>query len=292
MTARTTAGAVRDVSQAIDNGIARDLQNLWGGRFPTWEEFKAANQAGRVRTNKGIGIKAIGLKGVPRSSWFFFGVATPCGMFAAPILCLILAICGIVGWWTLIPALFASWYLYKVSLAGAADAIRYGAVDNEALYQALISRGAFLFSPAPPQPQTSDADLLGAFGRLMELYPTALLDTARLPAPKQKMKAVIKEVWRREPKLRRVLSQAYLHLSQFQDGIGDAVLDCKTSEAGIAAATSHDLDALRQEAIEMSGSKGENLRQWIVWSKVSMAEMEILAEEWEKFERSGVAEAV
>ncbi len=64
----------------------------------------------------------------------------------------------------------------------------------------------------------------------MERYPTALLDAARLPAPKQKMKTVIKEVWRQEPKLRGVLTQAYLHLSQFQDGIGDAILDCKLTD--------------------------------------------------------------
>jgi hypothetical protein len=106
----------------------------------------------------------------------------------------------------------------------------------------------------------------------MERYPTALLDAARLPATKQKMKTVIKEVWRQEPKLRGVLSQAYLHLSQFQDGIGDAILDCKiTAEMSPA---------------EMSGSKGENFRQWNAWSKVSMAEVEILVKEWEQFERS------
>lgn len=140
-----------------------------------------------------------------------------------------------------------------------------------------------LRSPAPPQSQKSDAALLGALGGLMEQYPTALLDTGRLPASKQKMKVVIKEVWEREPKLRGFLTQAYLHLSQFQDGIGDAVLDCKIPEVG--AAGSHNLEALRQEAIEMSGAKGEAFRQWIMWSKVSMAEMEILSQEWERFER-------
>jgi hypothetical protein len=36
------------VSQALDNSIAADLKKLWGGRFPTWEEFKDANKAGRV----------------------------------------------------------------------------------------------------------------------------------------------------------------------------------------------------------------------------------------------------
>jgi hypothetical protein len=64
-----------------------------------------------------------------------------------PIGCIILAILGVVRWWGLIPALFASWYLYTVSLEGAADPIRYGAEKDEALYNTLVSRGAFLFNP-------------------------------------------------------------------------------------------------------------------------------------------------
>jgi hypothetical protein len=119
----------------------------------------------------------------------------------------------------------------------------------------------------------SDADLLGALGELMEQYPTALLDATRLPASKQKMKEVIREVWREQPKMRGALTQAYLHLSQFQDGIGDAVvLDCKLPEQMTPA--------------ELLGPEGENFRQWTVWSKVSLAEMEILKQEWENFERS------
>jgi hypothetical protein len=266
----------RDISQEIDNSIARDLKKLWGGRFPTWEEFQTASKAGQVRANKGIGIKAIHLPGIPRGFWFLFGIVTPCGMIAVPIACISLAMFGVVGWWTLIPGLFASWLLYKVSLEGAGDAIRYGAVENEALYQALVCKGGFLFGPSSPTPQpgTSSADLISALGQLMERYPTALLDTARLPASKQRMKAVIKEVWQQEPKLRAVLTEAYLHLSQFQDGIGDAILDCQiTAEMSPA---------------EMSGPKGETLRQWSAWSKVSMAEMEILVQEWEQFERSNV----
>jgi hypothetical protein len=126
---------------------------------------------------------------------------------------------------------------------------------------------------SPPQPQKSNADLLGELGRLMEQYPTAFLDTAQLPASKQKLKDVIKEIWRQQPTLRAALSQAYLHLSQFQNGIGDAVvLDCKLSEDMTAA--------------ELSGPKGDNFRQWIEWSKISMAELETLRQEWENFERS------
>jgi hypothetical protein len=61
-----------------------------------------------------------------------------------------------------------------------------------------------------------------------------------------------------------------------QDGIGDAViLDSKLSDDIAPAA--------------LVGRKGESFRQWIMWSKVSTAEMEILAQEWENFERSNAA---
>jgi hypothetical protein len=45
--------------------------------------------------------------------------------------------------------------------------------------------------------------------------------------------------------------------------------------------------SLRQQTIEVTGPKGENFRQWIQWSEVSLAEMEILAEEWRAFEDQG-----
>jgi hypothetical protein len=65
-------------------------------------------------------------------------------------------------------------------------------------------------------------------------------------------------VWREQPKMRAALTQAYLHLSQFQDGIGDAVvLDCKLPE--------------QMSPAELLGPQGGKLRQWTVWSKVSLA---------------------
>jgi hypothetical protein len=54
------------------------------------------------------------------------------------------------------------------------------------------------------------ADLIGKLGELMERYPIALLDSARLPASKQTLKTVIKDVWRRQPALRGQLAYAYL----------------------------------------------------------------------------------
>lgn len=137
--------------------------------------------------------------------------------------------------------------------------------------------------------EKSSAQLLGALGELMERYPTALLDSSRLPAPKHKMKAVIKDVWKREPSLRGQLTHAYMYLRNFQDGIGDVVLDCKIPAIKVGADGAPDLEAMRQQAKEIAGPMGENLRQWIMWSKVSIAEMEILSQEWGAFESQAVS---
>jgi len=139
-------------------------------------------------------------------------------------------------------------------------------------------------------PVDESADLIGKLGELMERYPTALMDSSRLPASKQTMKTAIKDVWRREPGLRGQLAHAYLHLSHFQDGIGSAVLDCQLP--GDAIATADDVDALRREAIDLTKSKGEDFSRWIAWSKVSTSEMEILVQEWQTFEREASASTV
>ena len=134
--------------------------------------------------------------------------------------------------------------------------------------------------------EKSSAELLGALGQLMERYPpTALLDSSRLPAPKQKMKAVIKDVWKREPSLRNQLSLAYVFLGHFQDGIGDAVLDCKMPDIKVGADGTPNLLSAKQAAKEIAdGPQGEALRQWSMWTKVSLAEAETLLQEWRAFE--------
>jgi hypothetical protein len=138
-------------------------------------------------------------------------------------------------------------------------------------------------APAPVDPA---ADLLGKLGDLMEHYPIALMDSYRLPASKQTMKTVIKDVWRREPALRNHLASAYLYLSHFQDGIGTEILDGKLA-GGLT--DTKDMEAMRQLAVDLTGPKGEPFRQWIAWTKVSTAEMDILLQEWRVFEQANEA---
>jgi hypothetical protein len=136
--------------------------------------------------------------------------------------------------------------------------------------------------------EKSSAELVGALGELMEQYPTAFLDSSRLPAPKKKMKTAIMDVWKRERSLRGQLTHAYMYLSHFQDGIGDVVLDCKIPAVRVGADGAPDPDSLRQQAREIVGS--ENLQKWIMWSKVSIAEAEILSQEWRAFESQAISD--
>jgi hypothetical protein len=65
----------------IDTSIAKKLVELWGGRVPTWEEFKQASKERRVRVNKGIASKTLEtsakLGSEPKTFWIIYGVIVP-----------------------------------------------------------------------------------------------------------------------------------------------------------------------------------------------------------------------
>jgi hypothetical protein len=135
------------IIQQINARAAANLQKMWGGRTPTWEEFKEASRGGRVRVNKSVANIAIHWHGMPKSHMILFGIITLWATFlAVPIAIALHFITGISAWWIAGSAALA-WYLYKVSIDGQCEGIRYGAEANEELYKALIQNGAFLFGP-------------------------------------------------------------------------------------------------------------------------------------------------
>ncbi len=71
-------------------------------------------------------------------------------------------------------------------------------------------------------------EVIETFGVLMERYPTAILDTSKLPLPKADMKCLFTRAWlsQTDEKIRNFLEIAYVHLSQFQDDVGDNPIDC------------------------------------------------------------------
>ena len=108
-----------------------------------------------------------------------------------------------------------------------------------------------------------------AFGVLMERYPTSILDTSKLPLPKADMRRVFMDEWlaRTDEKTRTFLEIAYVHLSQFQDGVGDNPIDCKIPS---------DADPKKKMAV---------LEPYMRFSSAVAEEAESLRAEFEEFKR-------
>ena len=112
-------------------------------------------------------------------------------------------------------------------------------------------------------------EVIEAFGVLMERYPTAILDTLKLPLPKEDMKCLFTRAWlsQTDEKIRNLLEIAYVHLSQFQDGVGDKPIDCTLPS---------DPDTAKTMAI---------LGPYLRFSGVVTKEAETLRAEFEDFKR-------
>lgn len=135
------------MNQQVNEAAVRELIELWGGRLPTWDEFKSASREGRVQVNKTVAADAIHWKGVPKSMMVLYGIVTMWTAFLAVPVMIGLYILDVVdGWWVL-GAVFGAWFLIKVSRNGHCEGITMGAEQNEELYTELVSNGAFLFTP-------------------------------------------------------------------------------------------------------------------------------------------------
>ena len=145
----------------IDEGIVRDLNKLWGGRLPTWAEYKAAKRAGRIKTNKGVAQRAVNQRGVPAYYSIMFGIVTPGAMFLVPIAGVVSYFLSYCSGWVAVAALVGGVFCYKLTFVGACYGVLEGAEADEALYQALISNGAFLFAP-PSAEKDSQSNSVGS----------------------------------------------------------------------------------------------------------------------------------
>ena len=90
--------------------------------------------------------------------------------------------------------------------------------------------------PDPSKPEVTEflkqmPLILGQYGGLLDKYPMAFIDETWLPVNKLTMKAVFKMAWLMypEPRHRGAVERAWMSLSYFQPGIGDAPIDCQIS---------------------------------------------------------------
>ncbi len=119
------------------------------------------------------------------------------------------------------------------------------------------------------QPKTVD-DIMSEYGGLLEKYPLAIMDISMLPIPKVKMKVILKALYAqaRTTEDKNWFETGFMILSNFQDGVGAKPIDCKLPEGTTKA------DIQAGLAI---------MDKWILWQKLSAAEMEILLTEWRRF---------
>jgi len=88
-------------------------------------------------------------------------------------------------------------------------------------------RAAPSTSAAPGIATELARDAVAKLSELMERHPLAILDVNRLPLPKAEMKAAMKLMWQLAPneQRRNQMEVAYIHLSNFQEGVGDVPLE-------------------------------------------------------------------
>jgi hypothetical protein len=70
-----TRSPLEQLDAAIYAMTMDDLRHLWGDRLPTWQEFKQAEDAGRVKTDKTIAQRALcSLPGIPKGWYILYGI--------------------------------------------------------------------------------------------------------------------------------------------------------------------------------------------------------------------------
>ena len=128
------------------------------------------------------------------------------------------------------------------------------------------------FKSTPKTP--SAGEIIENYGLLLERYPLAVMDVSMLPVPKKDMKAVLKGLYliEKDPERRSHLEVGYHLLSNFQEGVGPEPIDGRVDSATSSASSKEEICKV-----------GEKLERWLPWSKLSVAEGEILRAEWQRF---------
>ena len=142
-------------------------------------------------------------------------------------------------------------------------------------------------------PRDSTIEVIEAFGMLMERYPTAILDAAKLPRAKQEMKRIFMDAWRKvaDQKLRTAMEIYFAHLGQFQEGVGDTPVEFEIP--GELRATAKQVLAGDPAAIESMRKKGKNTlntnarsyNRYFHFSAIAEKEGALLLSEFENLKR-------
>lgn len=123
---------------------------------------------------------------------------------------------------------------------------------------------------AVPDKRHFAAEAIAAYGELLERYPTAIIDSAMLPVSKTNMKILLKSLYAatQSPEQKNFFEVGFIFLSNFQDGVGPHPIATPPPPKDIRA---------------MSTADKTNFEKWRGWHNLSVAEMEVLNAEWQRF---------
>jgi hypothetical protein len=137
------------LNHQIAEHTASMVKAAWGGRYPTWSEFKQCSREGQVRVDKTVAAEAIYLDPVPPSFRILYGYVTLWAGFLAVPVSLTLWLMSDLSAWFILVGVILGWYLVRVARDGHCEGITTAAENDETFYQRLVESGAFILEPAP-----------------------------------------------------------------------------------------------------------------------------------------------
>ena len=136
--------------QQENGGIVAEVEAMWGGRLPSWGEFRRAVRDKRVRVDPTVAVEAVHWQGMPPGTRLLYGIVTNWAAFLLlPGLFVLHQFGRSVTDWDSVLGLLGTWFLFRVTLKGSCEAVRQAAEEDERLYRALVEYGAFRVSPPP-----------------------------------------------------------------------------------------------------------------------------------------------
>lgn len=136
------------MTQAMANATCTEMLKVWGGRYPTWSEFKTAHDAGRVQCDKTIAVLSIRSPAYPAMWRFIYcGIVFAISRLIVPA-ALAAWLLGFIGGWWAVASIPAAMLLKAVCREGVVYGMIEGARNNEAFYNQLVTNGAFRFAPS------------------------------------------------------------------------------------------------------------------------------------------------
>ena len=136
--------------QQENGGTVAEVAAMWGGRLPSWREFRRAVRDKRVRVDPTVAVEAVHWKGMPPGTRMLYGIVTNWAAFLLlPALFILHQFGRSVTDWDAVLGLLGTWLLFRVTLRGSCEAIRQAAEEDARLYHALVEYGAFHITPPP-----------------------------------------------------------------------------------------------------------------------------------------------